>query len=54
MFFENGHKGTFLENFVKDYNDKKKTTTVAVTPTQIKSRGYQILDKKLGKNLKVH
>ena len=24
IFVENGHKKTFLENLVKDYNDKKK------------------------------
>ena len=31
---------------------KRKTITVAVTPNQRKSRGYLILDQKLGNNLK--
>ena len=31
---------------------KRKTMTVAITPTQKKSRGYLILDQKLRKNLK--
>ena len=26
IFVENGHKKTFLENLVKDYNDKKKNS----------------------------
>ena len=52
MFVENEHKRTFLEASVKDYNAKKNTVTIAMTPTERKSRGYLILDQKLGKNLK--
>ena len=51
MFVKSGCKTTFLENLVKNYN-AKKTTTVAVTLTHAKSRGYLILDQKLGNNLK--
>ena len=51
MFVENGRKITFLENLVKYYhNAKKKKMTVAITPTHRKSRGYLILEQKLGKN----
>ena len=51
MFVKSGCKTIFLENLVKNYN-AKKTTTVAVTLTHAKSRGYLILDQKLGNNLK--
>ena len=40
MFAENGHKKTFLETLVKDYNSKKKKMTVAITSTQRKSCGH--------------
>ena len=51
MLVENAHKGTFLENLVKDYNANRKTMTVAITATQRISRGYLVLEQKLGKNL---
>ena len=51
MFVENGHKRTFLENLVQDYNVKKKKMAVAATPFQRKSPGYLILDQKLEKDL---
>ena len=51
MLVENGHKRTFLEALVKDYNTKIKTVTIAITSTRRKSRGYLIFDQKLGKNL---
>ena len=52
MFVENGHKRTFLEGLVKDYNTKNKTVTIIMKPTERKSCGYLIFDQKLGKNLK--
>ena len=52
MFVENGHKRTFLETLVKDYKAKRKNNDNLNTPTQRKSRGYLVLDQKLGKNLK--
>ena len=53
MFVENGHKRTFLEVLVKDYNTKNKNNhNRNDTNRKKKSRGYLILDQKLGKNLK--
>ena len=40
IIVENGHKKTFLETLVKDYNSKKKKMTVAITSTQRKSCGH--------------
>ena len=52
MFVENGHKRTFLEALVKDYNTKNKNSDNRNDTNRKKSRGYLILDQKLGKNLK--
>lgn len=40
IFVENGHKKTFLENYLKTIMTKRKTMIVAITPTQRKSPGY--------------
>ena len=48
---ENGHKKTFLENLVRDYNAKKKNNDSQNYTTQKKkTRGHLILDETLGKN----
>ena len=46
MFVENENfKITFQENQLKTIMSKRKTMTVATTPTHVKSRGNLILDK---------
>ena len=52
MSVENGHKRTFLEALVKDYNTKNKNSDNRNDTNRKKSRGYLIFDQKLGKNLK--
>ena len=52
MFVENGHKRTFLEVLVKDYNTKNKNNHNRNDTNRKKIHGYLILDQKLGKNLK--
>ena len=47
MIVENGHKKAYLKKLVKDDNAKKKTRPTTITPTQIKSLEYLIVDQKL-------